>query len=197
MLSFARVVNAVDRRVGLSRQKTYLYKTTRPENWSAPEKSSGPVWELASEDRIGELGNVGMSDPIEAHSRLQRGDLCYMLSLDGRVAHYSWVQRSGGHLVREAGRSIEVAAGELWIYDCWTAAWARGKKLYPATLTHIIEEHFRAGYKTAWIYTTEENIASQNAIRRVGFDVVATFIAFRIGERFLPLGRTDPQLREL
>jgi RimJ/RimL family protein N-acetyltransferase len=123
--------------------------------------------------------------------RLHRGDRCYTVCIDGRLAHYSWVQLSGAHPITEAGVAVPVGNGEFWIYHCTTVDWARGRGIYPATLERIVNDHFEAGYHTAWIYTSRENIPSQKGILRAGFAQVATLGSLRVGSHYYRMGRTN------
>ena len=146
---------------------------------------------MSSPEQVGQLLEIGPFDISDGLQRLKRGDLCYTVHIDGRLTHYSWVQRFGSHPITEAAVSVPVESGELWIYDCRTADRAKGKRIYPATLERIINDHFAQGYRTVWIYTTRENIASQKGILRAGFGQVATLSALRVGSRYIRLGRVD------
>jgi len=168
----------------------YLYRMSGPVEFSAAaaiDRNEG--WELLSAEHVDWLLEIGPFDVSDGLLRLQRGDCCYTVRLDGRLAHYSWVQRSGLHPITEAGRSVLVGGGEFWIYHCRTAEWARGKGIYPATLERIVRDHFESGYSTAWIYTTQENFASQRGILRAGFGLQTTFTAIRLGNRYYRLGK--------
>lgn len=185
-----RVAAKINRMVGLSVQQTYLYRISRPEAWSvgaANEKSL--KWELLSPEQVGRLLEMGPFDRSDGLLRMDRGDLCYTVCIDGRLAHYSWVQRSGSHPITEAALTLPVERGQFWIYNCRTVDWAKGKRIYPATLQHIINDHFAQGYQTAWIYTSKENIASQKGILRAGFCQVSTLRALRVGSRYFRSGR--------
>jgi hypothetical protein len=146
---------------------------------------------MSSPEQVGQLLEIGPFDRSDGLQRLKRGDRCYTVLVGGRLAHYSWVQRSGSHPITEAAVTVPVESGELWIYNCRTVDWAKGKRIYPATLEHIINDHFAQGYDTAWIYTTRENIASQKGILRACFAHAATLSALRVGSRYFRLGRTD------
>lgn len=129
-----------------------------------------------------------MSDGLK---RLHRGDLCYTVCVDGYLAHYSWVQRSGSHPITEAGLSVPVGSGEFWIYNVRTVERARGKRILPATLERIVNDHFEEGYCTAFIYTSRENIAAQKGILRAGFGLVATLGALRVGSHYYRTGHAN------
>jgi hypothetical protein len=191
MFGFLRRVAArINRHARLSVQRTYLYRISKPEGWpviAANDKSPG--WELLSPERVGQLLDIGPFDVSDGLQRLHSGERCYTVCIDGRLAHYSWVQRSGSHPITKAGVSVPVGSGEFWIYNCKTAEWAQGRGIYRAVLERIVNEHFEAGYCTAWIYTSRENIASQKGILRAGFGLVATLGALRVGSRYYRIGR--------
>lgn len=148
-------------------------------------------WELLAPEKVGILSEIGPFDAKDGPLRFQRGDACYVAFLGGRLAHYSWVQRSGSHPITEAGVSVPVGSSEFWIYHCKTVGWARGRRLYPATLERIVNDHFAEGYSTAWIYTSIENIASQKGILRAGFIQVATLRALRVGSHYYRIGQAS------
>lgn len=101
------------------------------------------------------------------------GKKCYIACVNGRPAHYSWVQDSGLHILNGVGRKRRVLEGELWISNCFTAEWARGKHIFPATLGRILHDHEALGFRTAWIYVLDSNAASRKALARVGFELVS------------------------
>jgi RimJ/RimL family protein N-acetyltransferase len=176
----------------LSVQRTYLYRISRPDEFSAAAAARPTLsWEPLSPEQTGRLLDIGPFDVKDGLQRLRRGDRCYTVYAGERLAHYSWVQRSASHPITEAGLSVPVGSGEFWIYHCRTAEWARGKGIYPATLERIVNEHFEAGYHTAWIYTSRENIASQKGILRAGFHQVATLDALRVGSHYFRIGRAN------
>src|SRR3989442_7269151 len=100
-----RVAAKVNRHAGVSVQRTYLYRISKPQGWSVTtaKNKERPKWELLSSARAGQLLDIGPFDLNDGFARLDRGDRCYTVCLDGRLAHYSWVQRSGSHLITEAG----------------------------------------------------------------------------------------------
>jgi hypothetical protein len=182
---FGRILGELDQRFGLRSEQTYLYCLRQP---GRPQQlsSMGLTWApLSLEDGL-KLREIGPFEISLAAPRFARGDLCYGGYIDGRLAHYSWVQRSGLHRIHEAGLSETVAPGEFWIYHCRTAEWARGRGIYPATLARIVGDLFDSGDKAAWIYTTRENISSQKGIARAGFQQVKTLPAVRFGGHYYP-----------
>jgi hypothetical protein len=145
--------------------------------------------DLLKPERVGRLQEIGPFDVLDGQRRLQRGDHCYTVDVDGCLAHYSWVQSSGTHPITEAGVRAAVRYGEFWIYHCRTADWIRGKRIYPVVLQRIVNEYFDNGYHTAWIYASQENIASQKGILRAGFNQVSDLAALRVGIHYRRIGK--------
>jgi RimJ/RimL family protein N-acetyltransferase len=189
-----RAAAKLNRHLGMSIGQTYLYRLSKADGWSPAAQDGRLKWELLSPAQVGELAQIGWFDEGEGLQRLHRGDRCYTVSIEGRLAHYSWVQRSASHSISEAGLSFPVANGGFWIYHCQTAEWARGRGIYPSTLERIVNDCFAEGDSTAWIYTSKQNIASQKGILRAGFGLVATLHALRMGSQYFPLGRQNNPL---
>jgi RimJ/RimL family protein N-acetyltransferase len=186
-----RVAARINHHAGVSVQRTYLYRISRPDEWAAAAASDNNISLTPLPlDRVERLREVGPFDVSVGLKRLCRGDRCYTVCADGRLAHYSWVQSSGSHPITEAGLSLPVESGEIWIYDCRTGDRVRGQGIYPETLKRIVNDHFAAGYHTAWIYTRRENIASQKGILRAGFGLVSTLSALRVGNHYYRLGQS-------
>jgi hypothetical protein len=125
-------------------------------------------------------------DHAEIRSRLARGDTCYLAFQGDRLCHFSWVQVTGLHVIGDVGRCETVAPGELWIYHCRTSDWARGRRIYPRVLAHIVATHRDRGFSCARIYTTLDNTASQRGITWAGFRPRELWCAARIGPVLQP-----------
>ena len=186
---------AANHRAGLSFERTCLYRLGSADRRPAVSPSDPRAsWSRLSADRVHSLVDLGEFNAQDGIDRLRRGDCCYIATLDGRLAHYSWVQHSGEHPITQAGKDVPVKPGEFWIYNCRTAAWARGKALYPSALARILGEYFAHGYSAAWIYTARRNRPSQRGITRAGFQFVTTLKALRVGSRYHRLGASLPNL---
>lgn len=163
---------------------TYLYRLASSDELPRVSADPAVTWRLISTNEVDSLCSIGPFEVSDCPPRFLRGDLCYGAFLDGRLAHYSWVQRAGLHPIIEAGRSVPVENGHLWLYQCRTAEWARGRKIYPATLQLIARDAFADACTTAWIYTSRENVASQRGIGQAGFTQVGTLLALRVGTHY-------------
>jgi hypothetical protein len=183
-----RALNLCNRRVGVSLERTLLYQISSSYKPVTPSSSTNVSWEVINIERVNCLSEIARFDVDQGLRWLRRGDLCYVAYLNGRLAHFTWVQRSGTHLILEAGRNVTVESGDFWLYYSLTSEWARGNGLHTAILKRINSDHFVIGYRRGYIYTNCDNIASQKAILRAGFSLVETLGALRVGSHYYRLG---------
>lgn len=186
-----KILGRLDQLAGMAVEETYLYKITAGELLPPVELATGVKIQVVGLETVKLLESVEGLSPEDVEQRLRRGDVCYLAYADDRIAHYSWVQRNGYHRIDTAGIGSEVAEGEYWIYNCRTVDWAKGRRIYPYTLSRILDEHMRHGFLRAIIYTTRSNRASENGILRAGFKQVCTLRSFRLGRRYFHLGRVN------
>ena len=126
------------------------------------------------------------SDPA-AEKGFSRGDVVYaILDEAGALLHHSFVQRAAAvlPLLGEAGAAPLIGR-------CATAAAARGRRLYPRTLRHIMAELAATGEARAVIYCDRDNQASIRGIRHAGFAQVAHLRTLILGGRWA-LQRRNP-----
>jgi hypothetical protein len=189
-----KVSSRLRRDAGISVERTYLYKRQASDP-PAPEVSTEVDVRIAivPPSQIEELGALGFVERDDWKQRLERGDECYGTWLGPVLVHYSWVQTQGAHPIVAAGIEAPIRPGELWIYNCRTSEAHRGLRIYPRTLQQILCDRFASGAMTAWIYTAEQNVASQRGVERVGFTRVQTLRALRLGRRYRPLACAPTQ----
>jgi predicted GNAT family acetyltransferase len=128
------------------------------------------------------------------HKRLQRGDKCYSVFLDGKIASYVWCQTSGWHRIQPAGRWMKILPGEVVFYHERVASWAQGRGVSPYCLVHVLKMFRQEGYHTAWVYTTSDNIASQKSKERSGWLLVGMYWALKVGQIYIPLPWTKKRM---
>ena len=111
---------------------------------------------------------------------LARGDVLFaIVDPAGRLLHHSFVQFAAPvlGLLGEA-RSVPL------IGRCATLAAARGQRLYPRTLRHILAELAAAGHARVAIYCDSDNHASIQGIRHAGFVEIARLKTLLVSERW-------------
>lgn len=142
-------------------------------------------------DELERALEVRSIEPREIQERYEREDACYLGLVNGTPGHFSWVQARGRHEISDAGISVPVAKGEVWIYHCHTAPWCRGRRLYPLALSTILLHARADGAKRAWIYTTRDNESSRRGILRAGFELDHSLRALRVGPRRILLASKE------
>ena len=182
-----KILARLDRLAGTEVEETLMYKITCGELLPQLKPADGVDIEVLKPESVYLLESVGRVGKEDVEQRLRRGDICYVARTDGKIAHYSWVQHRGFHPIDPAGTGSDVAEGEFWIYNCRTVEWAKGRRIYPCTLSRILRDHMQQRFLKAIIYTTRSNMASQKGILRAGFKQDCTLRAFRLGGRYFPL----------
>lgn len=185
---FQRIASRLDRIAGIGIEETLFYERRAGSVEANVSVNADIAIERSNAYDPRVFRDVPYTSEKTARSRFDNGDVCYTAYLDDQLAHCSWVRRSGIQAVPEAGLDYPVASGEFWIYHCWTASWARGKRVYPTILTRINADHFAGGYQLARIYTSRTNIASQHGIVRAGFALIYTRRALWFGSHRWSIG---------
>jgi RimJ/RimL family protein N-acetyltransferase len=180
-----KVLRRLNRALGTERVRVYcLIAEDALPNLSCPPGLAVTRLLPAQMSTLREVFSSFAMSELEGAQRRQ--SQCYGAWLSGRLVHYAWVQASGSHAILEAGRHIDIKHGEFWIYDCRTNPSARGLGIYPYVLTFISNDHLRKGVGKGFVYTTEENVASQRGILKAGFQLKQTLRGLRIGGRYYP-----------
>jgi ribosomal protein S18 acetylase RimI-like enzyme len=75
-------------------------------------------------------------------------------------------------LTETPGATLEFEPNAASLYDFHVLPEFRGRRLYQALLTDILQKRFAAGATRAYITVLDSNTASRKAIERVGFRLV-------------------------
>jgi RimJ/RimL family protein N-acetyltransferase len=190
-----RAARRLNTLMGVDREETLFFE--------ALSGCHPPSLALASGVQLGTLDRSGIADfcrissthPALVEERWRAGDVCYLAYLEDRIVHHSWVKSRDVQPVMEADLRLPVKAGEFWIYHCWTAEAARGKRIYPCVLAAILQEYFALGFTCGRIYTSRKNLASQRGIQTAGFHYTSSQYALRVGSRWHRLSAVNRILR--
>ncbi len=166
---------------------TLVYEADQPAPGTDVRPAAEVVWRALGPEHMSELSGIGPFDPELAPERFARGDRCYGAYVGDRLAHYVWVQHAGVHPIHPAGLEAALEPGDRWIFHARTADWARGLRIYPATLARVIAAERAAGAARIRVYTTHDNHASQRGILRAGFRERERIRAIRLGRVCRPL----------
>lgn len=152
----------------------WLFKLERPASTAAfPLAPALPItFRRIGTDAIGPLARImGMEDHTPIKRRFELGKRCYAGFHDDEIVTYGWVTFDE-ESIGELGLTARMRAGEAYIWDCATPPAYRGKRLYPALLSHILAALAAEGISRAWLGTDADNIPSQKGVALVGFQPV-------------------------
>ena len=168
------VANRV-RRLGEKRREFRVYRIN-PQH--AP---SGTLTRAASVDEVSDMLYFRPDEPWQrrqlilqaALQRLVGGEKLYTQRDGDRLAHYGWVVplQSQAHFT-EVAKSYHFPQPGAVLYDFYTAAYARGRGLYQATLSQMLHELATEGRDLAYIGVLADNGASRHVIEKAGFEYV-------------------------
>jgi hypothetical protein len=96
--------------------------------------------------------------------RLSRSRECYLVTIDGQMAHVSWLHRSA-RLPRQCG--FDGAAPVIG--DCQTFERFRGRSIYPRVLRHIARDVAARAGTSVYVLVSPSNLASVRGIEKAGF----------------------------
>ncbi len=189
MTNFIRRVFArIDRLIGVSISRTFVYRAPTSDDVAATTAIDREVsWEVLSPEQVGEILDIGQYSNDEWADRVERGDRCWVATVNGKLAHYIWVQTVGAHRLTSAGVSVPIASGEFWLYNARTMEDARGRGIYVAALRKLSSDLLAEGYVTGFIYVAERNVVSQRGILRAGFIPIGVMRALRVGRYYFHL----------
>jgi RimJ/RimL family protein N-acetyltransferase len=122
-------------------------------------------------DRVGAQVPSSLSAELYAAPPDQR---VHWIEVDGQVASWGFsIPATRDWPLVETRSRLAVPPGGVYLIGFETLAPLRGRRLYPAILTRILEERFGEGHTAAYIWCRPGNQASYRAIKRVGFQEVA------------------------
>lgn len=122
---------------------------------------------------------MGAADPGAMRERLASGRRCFVATVEGRVAAYGWVSQ-GTERIGELERTMLMAPGEAYIWDCATLPVFRRRGLYGALLRHINGLLRDEGLRRLWIGASLDNTPSILGFRSAGFQPVITLAYLRV-----------------
>lgn len=135
--------------------------------------------------QVDALAAVSGDDPEALRSRLaagRRGFAVHVQTEAGsrqEIAAYGWVSL-GSEYIGEQERTIRLAPGEAYIWDCATLPAFRGNLFYSALLSQMLVVLAQEKVRRVWIGAGSDNIPSLRGFANAGFLPVAaiTYIRF-------------------
>jgi ribosomal protein S18 acetylase RimI-like enzyme len=112
--------------------------------------------------------------------RVERGDVCFSLSVGGRVVHTAWVAVMRGP-VEYLRRDLALEEDEIFIFDSFTNPEYRSLHLATARAAFVADYYAARGYRRSLGVVAVENRAGLAVPEAVGYRRIGRYGAFCIG----------------
>jgi ribosomal protein S18 acetylase RimI-like enzyme len=157
----------------------------------AIDLSGGPVptpVQPATAAQFGEVQNasafqlaeaMGLPGPEPVLRRFASGRRCFAARVQDQIAAYCWFSQSP-ECIGEMERELRITDGEAYVWDCATLPKFQRKKLYNALLGHLNHYLEAEGLRRVWIGSSVDNVPSQRAFKRAGFQPAMTALYLRL-----------------
>ena len=158
-----------------------------------PAPRVAATFQTASPELAEELAAaMGFTNPEPVLLRFALGRRCSIARVAGQLAAYGW-QTFDEEGIGELGLRMRLLPGEVYIWDCATLPVWRGQRLYPALLTHMLNDLQHNGLRRAWIGMDADNLSSQTGAALAGFQPIIDILLSHEADtrRFVARGYPD------
>jgi ribosomal protein S18 acetylase RimI-like enzyme len=131
----------------------------------------------ASAVKLAEAMGLPVSDPVLR--RFTSGRRCFAARVQDQIAAYCWFSQSP-ECIGEMERELRITDGEAYVWDCATLPKFQRKNLYNALLGHLTHYLKAEGLRRVWIGSSVDNLPSQRAFKRAGFQPAITALYLRL-----------------
>lgn len=135
-----------------------------------PERADGDVRPAGPGDALAYARDIGTESPRTFRARLSDATRCWLVTEGSRLIHASWVT-SEAAWTRELRRWVSPPEHDVYIYESFTMAAARGRGAYPRALAGIASWATGADIGRLWVAVEKDNAASLRAVAKAGFGV--------------------------
>jgi ribosomal protein S18 acetylase RimI-like enzyme len=119
-------------------------------------------------------------DVDEALRRMGRGERCFVARSDGRIVSGRWLA-TGRAFVTYLDRVLELADGDVYVYESFTDPARRGKAVSAAAGTRLAELLAEQGRRRMVAATLRENRPGQRIWRKAGYRHIGTIGYVKLG----------------
>jgi L-amino acid N-acyltransferase YncA len=126
----------------------------------------------------------------EATRRLGRGERCWTARHDGRIVSARWVATEAAAIeIPYLGHRLELAPGQAYVYESFTAADQRGHGVSGAAGSRLARLLATEGYRTMLAAVWPDEQAILRANRKAGYRPIGTIHSVGAGRRRLTFRR--------
>lgn len=116
----------------------------------------------------------------EFAKRLARGNRCFGVFADGRLAHARWAATSRVH-VPYLRADLVLDARDVYVYDAYTAPGYRRTGVAARIGTWVGAFHARLGYRRGLVIVAAENAGGMTLSRQAGYEPIGHCSYLRLG----------------
>jgi GNAT superfamily N-acetyltransferase len=131
---------------------------------------------IASRAEVLDEVSAGPADRELHERRLERGFVCFVGRVEGRLVAYNWTQYEPGE---EGGTYVDLGPGEVHCLGAHTVAAFRGNNIHAALLREMLLFNAGLGYRLAYSKIAVANRRSPKAHRRLGWERTGTVLLVR------------------
>jgi CelD/BcsL family acetyltransferase involved in cellulose biosynthesis len=153
-------------------------------------------WEILAKSALDHCEDVATIEYLKRSAqRLKHADqkCCQgfvLTSEAGAALHYCWTIDFSGFELGEIQHKLPILPNAQMIFDCWTPNSMRGMHYYAAALECVAHELNKQG-KFGWIFSSTQNAASLNALKKSSFvprySIIRRKLFFRMPVEKLPV----------
>ena len=96
-----------------------------------------------------------------------KGDKCFGVLHDGRLAHYSWYSSRRTRVM--TGVDMDFPGSWVYMYNAFTSPRFRGRKIYPKAVARALGSFFTDGFTTGVTLVGADNFSSLSPLKKIGF----------------------------
>lgn len=111
------------------------------------------------------------SGPAEVRRRLEAGHLCFVARYQGQIVHSCWAARQRAR-IDYLDQEIDLAPGEAYIYQAFTAPNFRGQNISPARAVEMVRTFRRMGYRRLVAVILPENQPALRPPQKSGYRAI-------------------------
>ena len=108
--------------------------------------------------------------------RLKRGELCFLATVEGVIAHVNWICFQWGEALPE--HPIRLHAGEIYTTDALTPAAFRGRGLHPFVLRSMLAYARQRGFRHAYTLARIDRTGSLKGLYALGWKECGRVVYF-------------------
>lgn len=118
---------------------------------------------LATEAEVLEFPS---SRPGEGARRLERGDVCVVGVIEGRIIHQTWITTRPTYIPEAAAR-IRLQPDEAYLYASFTEPPARGAGVQAAVSSFVVRYNRERGVTRHFLYVRWRNASARQVLKRI------------------------------